>query len=274
MLSHRIFKRRVSAVLRPMQFPIVGLFVLTTLLSSATHAAAEPKDFSIGLSTQLWASGVEGDVGIRGITADVDASFIDILESTDSVIGLQARLDFRKGRWGVFVDGLYQRLGGEGFETAVGGAETTFDMAIIDFGVLYRLGTWPAGDGKPSLTLDALAGGRYTYLEIEFDFDIISSRSQNENWVDPIIGLEAIVDFTDHWRLTTHGDIGGFGVSSDLTWSLSAALGYRFHLGRVPSEFFIGYKALGTDFTENSGDREFTWDTVLHGPLIGLRFTF
>ena len=50
-------------------------------------------------------AGIEGRVGLKGVTAAVDASFIDVLNDTNSVIGLQGHFEARRGPWGGFLDG-------------------------------------------------------------------------------------------------------------------------------------------------------------------------
>lgn len=63
------------------------------------------------------------------------------------------------------------------------------------------------------------------------------------------------------------GDIGGFGAASDLTWQAMAGFGWRFSEN---GGAFLGYRAIGTDY-EDGG---FTYDMVVHGPLLGLEFVF
>jgi hypothetical protein len=46
---------------------------------------------------------------------------------------------------------------------------------------------------------------------------IPSEVSQTAEWVDPFIGLRGLYRFTDHFYAVAKADIGGFGVSSDLT---------------------------------------------------------
>src|SRR5919109_4654571 len=64
----------------------------------ADESAAERWQFAV--TPYVWMAGLEGTVGVRGITAAVDANFIDILDDTDSVIGLQGHFEARYGPWG------------------------------------------------------------------------------------------------------------------------------------------------------------------------------
>jgi hypothetical protein len=252
--------------------------VLTAAIVPTVRGAEPPvyaDDFSLTLTPYAWFVGITGDLGARGVVASVDESFLDVLDQSDFVFGVFARAEARKGKLGFFIDGGYTRM--EVNDTSVGAGEVdaTFDMAAIDFGLLYRVGTWPtAGRTTPALALDAMVGGRYVHGRNEFDFAVIATREQSKDWIDPIVGAQALVNFNERFGVILRGDVGGFGVASDLTWSATALVTYRFHLGGVRSEAFLGYKALGEDFSDGSGVNEFTWDTVTHGPVLGFTFTF
>lgn len=68
----------------------------------------------------FWLSGIEGDVSVRALTADISADFGDILDASDSILAFSGRLEVGKGRWGLFVDGLYSDLGADDQSGPVG----------------------------------------------------------------------------------------------------------------------------------------------------------
>ena len=93
---------------------------------------------------------------------------------------------------------------------------------MISLGGFYRFGTWalsdrPAQDGA-SVSIDGTAGGRYTHLNMDLDFKGIGTVSGTKDWIDPVVGLRTLFDFTERWTLTLEGSVGGFGVGSDFTW--------------------------------------------------------
>ncbi len=94
-----------------------------------------------------------------------------------------------------------------------------------------------------------------------------TKASANEQWVDPIIGFRGQYNFNDHWYLAGTADVGGFGIGSDLTWSLEAAVGYNFS-NKVSAE--LGYKYLYTDYS-NGG---FSYDMAQAGIYTGLNIKF
>ena len=63
------------------------------------------------------------------------------------------------------------------------------------------------------------------------------------------------------------GDIGGFGITSDLTWQAMAILGY--HINESGS-VILGYRGIGTDYT----DGDFGYDVINHGVVLGFEYKF
>ena len=91
--------------------------------------------------------------------------------------------------------------------------------------------------------------------------------SRTDDWWDPYIGLRGRYNLNDKFYLTGKGDIGGFGVGSDLTWTAEAALGCQLS-SRIFTE--VGYRALGVDLEKDG----LTMDTVTHGAQVTLGITF
>lgn len=286
-----------------------------TLGAFQDEQPARADDWRVHFNSWIWALGIEGDVGVFGLTKSIDASFLDIVDESDTLFAFSGRLEFGKGRVGGFVDGLYTKLGVDDveierpdididvdldFDIDLGDGpfnpnpnpnpnpkldlgllpaevDITLELAIVDFGVTYRLGEWPLGDGAANdrhVTLDAYAGARYTMLEIEIDPENRPANQRDRDWIDPIIGLRTNVDIAEDWALLAWGDVGGFGVSSDLTWSVTAVLGYDFRIFEMPATVYGGYRAIGYDYSDGQGSDKVTWDVTLHGPILGFSLRF
>ncbi len=233
------------------------------------------------LTPQIWLPGVEGDFTVRGRTTSIDASFADILDSSDSVIGLAGRFELGKGKWGGFIDGTYAKVADDGipFQNTV--VSVVSELTFVDFALTYRVGEWPLEEaaGAPgteprTLDLDLYAGARLSVIGLTIDRPSAPSFEDDREWLDPIVGAQADIPFADRWRLTLRGDVGGFGVDSDLTWSIAALVGYDFRMFDLPATVFGGYKALGLDNDEGGGASRFRWDATLHGPMLGLTIRF
>jgi hypothetical protein len=89
----------------------------------------------------------------------------------------------------------------------------------------------------------------------------------SKSWIDPVIGMHGFWEINDRWFIHAGGDIGGFGVNSDLIWQANAEFGYRFSEN---VSALVGYRGLGVDYSDGG----FLVDTVAHGPVIGMTFRF
>ncbi|MCC6682860.1 MAG: hypothetical protein IT445_18335 [Phycisphaeraceae bacterium] len=255
------------------------IIFMVLLFSSLTTSAvwAQDDEWRVDLDTWIWAMGIEGDIGARGLTSSVDATFFDVLDASDSLIGLAGRLEIGKGKWAGFVDGAYNKIGVDNATGSLGIAkvDVTIEQAVVDFGLMYRLMDKPSDQGsRRNNTLDVYAGARYQSLDIELDPATLPTRDHSQNWIDPIIGLKTTIPLSERFYLLAWGDIGGFGVASDFTWATTAILGYDFTLFSRSATVFGGYRAIGTDYTDGSGANKFTWDATLHGPILGLTIKF
>src|SRR6185295_5529198 len=123
---------------------------------------------------------------------------------------------------------------------------------------------------QTSVTVDALAGMRYTRLSVELDFDNFGSPDQDKDWFDPIIGAESKVDFTPRIFMTLRGDVGGFGAGSEFTTNAMGTIGWRFSLFGADAAVRAGYRIIYQDFDEGG----FDWRMNMHGPILGLMTTW
>ncbi len=248
-------------------------------------------DWEVTVVPYVWALSLDGDVTVRGRTASVKASFLDILESSDSIFAFQGYVEARKGKWAGFVDGTYMALKTKTATVGPVSVETTNQVALVDFGALYRLSEYsvaevPGGSSAnkdQKVVNDFFIGARYTNLDVEIDAKInlavgpgnltggriVEGRT---DWIDAFVGLRSITDVTQKVQLLVQGDIGG--GESDLTWKAEGLLGYRFILFDRPAKVWGGYRALYQDFTEGTGASTFQWNILMHGPLTGLSLHF
>ena len=117
-------------------------------------------------------------------------------------------------------------------------------------------------------TLEALAGIRYTSLEVDVDVVGVPPKlEESQDWVDPIVGARYNYSITEKWTALLRGDIGGFGAGSDFTWNLAGLIHYQplKHVGLVG-----GYRVLDVDYEDGSGINKFKYDVRMNGPILGL----
>jgi hypothetical protein len=236
----------------------------------ARAGEADPDGWQVTVIPYVWAAGLYGDVTVRGVTASPDASFLDVLESSDSLVGLQGHVAVTRGRFTGFADALYLKLRVN--DAGVTELDVTTRMWFVEFGLEYRLlDTTRMGRG---VTLDAYAGGRYSSLDLDLDTRGAPSFNQSKDWIDPIVGGQATFEVTPRFFIVVRGDVGGFGAGSDFAWSALGLLGYGWQGLGLDWAVLAGYKALGQDYESGSGRQRFRWDTTMHGPIVGLRVRF
>jgi hypothetical protein len=194
----------------------------------------------------------------------------------------EVHVEARKDKWGIFFDGSYIDLSITGTVInhpypSLGPLEGKLDLTewIIELGGLYQVAQWRLEKGR-AVHLDVLGGGRY--WELEGDLTLSSpgagssfSLSGSEDWIDPFVGLRLGVDLGKNFLVGVRGDIGGFGVGSDVSWNASVLLGYRI-TGLL--SVWVGYRALSVDYENGSGNDRFVYDVTKSGPMIGLGFRF
>lgn len=248
------------------------LLVLGVVASAPTTWAADdqPPAWHVTVIPYLWATGISGDVTVRGRTTSPDASFIDILDNTDSLIGLQGHVAITRGPLGGYLDLTYIKLGVDGPDPT--NLELINKMFLVEFGAQYRLLDTMDAEGH-GIVLEAYAGGRYTSIKLELDSQA-GKASQSQSWIDPVVGGRVTFGLSEHFVIVVGGDVGGFGVGSDFAWSALGLLGYRWHAAGVEWTLLAGYKALFQDYSTGSGVQRFKWDTTMHGPIMGLSMQF
>lgn len=262
--------------------------------------AARLAPLEISVTPYVWATALDGSVGVRGSDADVDSSFSDIVEKLNGALMLTA--EFRKGPFGLLSDTFLARLEGDK-SAARGGQLANADLdlnakmtqVIQQLAGTYRLGTWQLAHSEPGrpfdVTLDPYLGARYTYLDTEVTARLNTSlegplgverggqrqgtQSADKHWVDPIIGLRTIWNLGGRFSLVVAGDIGGISTDDQYSWQAWSLVGYRFGLfGEGNANFLIGYRALHQKYVDGSGNNRFDWDVTIHGPITGLKIAF
>lgn len=126
----------------------------------------DPNGWSFILEPYGWAMGLDGTVGVDGFSADVNFSSLDLLEHIDWFIFMKGEV--RKGKWGVFADGFFAQLSGEGSPPGplYNNVNLKLQQGMAELGIAYRLISDRRG------FLDVYVGARYNYLGINMITDV------------------------------------------------------------------------------------------------------
>ena len=256
--------KKQSAVLASLLFVSLPLFGGTPSIEAppAPPASSEAWEFRAGLP--LWISGLDGDAGVLGRVAPVDVAFKDIIPQ----INMAAALSFeaRRGPWGILTSGIFMNLSDAAGTPGplIDSLKVKIEQLVLDGAVSYAVIDNDCG------SLELLAGVRYNYIKLGLTIESSSktfSADKSHSWVDPYVGVLGRTHISQCVSVVGKGDIGGFGVGSDLTWQLYAGL--EFQISRS-CYLGIGYRYLSVDYTSGG----FTYDVATSGPQLELGFNF
>ena len=227
-------------------------------IAGTESATSTTKDWEFSLAPMyLWAVSIDGDQTVHGVDVDLDVPFSDIFDNLNGALTVHFEGLYQQ-RWGFFTDLNYIVL-----EMDDGATDIDFTEIMFELAGFYRFTRGPHA-------IDGLGGLRYTSMDVDLDSpgpDV----DHGKDWVDPYLGLRWQWKFAEKWGSRLRGDIGGFGVGSDLTWNLVGLVDFKpwKHVG-----LFGGYRALYQDYSTGSGNNKFKFDATMHGPVLGLNITW
>jgi hypothetical protein len=233
-------------------------------ICSAAATAAEG-DWRHTVFVYGMGAAIDGEATIGDITVPVDVSISEVFDALEMGAMLAYRAD--NGTWSVTVDTTFMGLGGTG-EGPAGFLKG--DVDIDQFTLMGTLGR------RVAPHLEALFS--LSYFDLSTDLKITGpletrTASDDASWVDPMLGLQYTVPFADAWRFGLRGDVGGFGIGSDLSYQVLASFRWQANerLGVV-----AGYRLIGFDYENGNknGNHYQRFDLVEQGPLLGVTISF
>ncbi len=243
------------------------VLVLGMVLSSMAHA----DEWDFVLEPYLLAANIEGDTSLgRATGVDIDVDFGRIMETLRmaAMVRFEAIHD---DRWGVVLDYGFMDLGDDLSGPRGGVVEAKLRQGIFEVDAFRRY-------RNETGFLDVMVGVRWWDNDIDVALDpalfpLTLTREVKADWVDLLVGVRWHSELNERWRLTFSGDVGGFGLEADMTSSLSVGAVYSFN---ERMELDMRYRGLWVDYEDgNEGEADyFAYDTVTHGPLIGLIIKF
>ena len=144
-----------------------------------TITQSEPWQFTI--AAPGWMAGMDGTIGVRGVNADIDIGFDEILQHLDMIFA--ARAEAQKGPFGIYGEVIYIGLSdGAQINGLVNNIHAQVDMTLVDGALSWRL------VNQPRWSLDLAAGTHYTnvYEQLELHSDPIAIQQASERFVNDI----------------------------------------------------------------------------------------
>jgi hypothetical protein len=264
-----------------------------------------PNQWRFSFTPYAWATGVNGSVTARGHKVNIDESFIDIVEDSDSLFALMGFFEARKGRFSLFTDVVWEDLGFPGHYQRSGSpfrrlpnvnisvranAQLDYEQLIIQSGIAYEVARWQ-GTASAYTALDLMGSARYWNEETDINLKIsgvltadlerlglqvqrsrsrVIAKSGTLEWVDPVIGMRLRHQMASGSELALLGDIGGFGAGSEFSWQVVGTYGFDVMCFGTPLRTVLGYRALAVEYSEDGRFGKNALDVVQHGPVMGV----
>jgi hypothetical protein len=150
------------------------------------EAAVDPEAWRFRATAYGWLMSVSGNMTAHGQTVDVDASFIQLVQKSDSLVGFMGYFEANKGPVGFYTDFVWAKLGFANsmasYRNPIAGLKLsattntalTYSMTIVEAGGLYEIVRWPGSPGSFT-AVDGLLGFRYWNNSVDVNLDVIGS---------------------------------------------------------------------------------------------------
>jgi hypothetical protein len=154
-----------------MTMGIAALFISLTTSFASAEVIEKSNHWKHFLAIYGWVPAVSGDVKVKGVDANVDLTYSDILSNLK--FGFMGHYEGFQGHWGILVDGMYAQL--EKNQDHPGGLipgtkQFKANLSLVEVAVPYRL-TW-----NP-VVADVFVGGRYNYFYQEIGIPSIPGQN-------------------------------------------------------------------------------------------------
>ncbi len=243
--------------LLPLLFAVVGI-----LAGPQAAAQSSSNEWQFAIAPYVWLAGIDGSMTIGGHEAgDGSVDFDHILDSLD--FAFMGHFDMRNEHWVISSDLVFMDLGGSRDYTE-GTVSTGFKTTLFELVGGYRV--------SPAVAL--LAGARLVDMSTSIGWDgpLEERRVEaNKSFVDPLVGVHVFASLSEKWWIGLRGDVGGFGVGSELTWQAYADIGFR--ISHVVS-ILAGYHVIDMDYESATEVVAVDLDVMVSGPQLAVAFTF
>lgn len=236
------------------------------LSQTGEPVAASDSGWEVSFVPYIWASAIKADITTpQGEDVEIDESFTDILGNLKFVF--MGALDARHDRFVAVQDLIFLSMEStnEG-NIGPGLVESETDLRVI---ISTTLAGYRVVDKGP-MFVDLMAGARISSLRAELELSgplQTVERESSETKVGPVIASRFRVPLGENWGFALYGDLGGFGVTADLSWQLLGTVQYQ----------ISDHWTLGGGWRHVAVEQEkdgFDIDLTMTGPFLAFRYRF
>jgi hypothetical protein len=249
---------------------VVSILFSVNLMAQDSNAVAPQKNkWSFLIEPYMMFPSMKGSVGLADLPdATIDVSSNDIFGHLK--MGFMLNAEATTGKWTIGSDLLYMNLAqGVDPRTLINSGEITAKQIGWEVSGLYSVTPWlELGIGgllnsinsEVDLNMKAIGGGTTT-----------KSKSMTETWFDPMLIARIKSKSGEKFIYQFRGEVGGFGIGSDLAWQMQVYAGYQF------SKLFQitgGYRIISLDYETGTGQDRFMYNVDTSGPVVRFGFNF
>ena len=257
--------RRIQSIRGALALVSIAIAIATAALSPARASAQELSDeWKFRASIYMWMPAITGAATFAGNnTADIDVKFHSLLSHL-KMAGM-GNIEAQKGRWGAFTDLIYFDVGAAATTTrdhTIDGvplpAAVTLNTGLDFKAVVWTLAGSYRVQAEPDSSFDVFAGAQMLRLDATLNYTFsedfgpfvgpnrTGSRGSSGNTWDGIVGAKGRLGFGEkhEWFVPYYADVGA--GQSQLTYQLSAGVGYTFSWGEVVATWrYLDWKEPG-----------------------------
>lgn len=250
----------------------------TTLLAACAAPDASTRREGLRGRAALQAQGVmvDGTLGAGTRTRDVHAGLGDVADGDGDPLGLAGELEIGSGPFAFALEALHADVAAD-TRTGVASESMALDLDVWTASASLEVATFAAptfARSEEQTTLELLAGVRRFDAGLRLDSSLVPTVADERTWLDPIVGARACIPLGPSLRLCSIGDLGGFGIGSDLCWRLESLLEVDLFVAGRRAGLQFGWRALGATETDGPDGDRYVFDATVQGPVFGLLLAF
>lgn len=211
----------------------------------------------------LWNIHMKGSVKVNTTPADIDRTDWNNM----------AFIQLKHNNLGAFVHFTYS-FATENESYGLFDAQIKNKYGIFTSGLIYDVYKHPISCFKYTcnFTLSPYLAGRYTIKNTDVVVSGFGQKYytyQDENWLDPVIGMKLKWENQYNWLFVLSGDVGGRNTNSRYSYNVFGLIGYKPLMFRNHGTLYFGYAVLDQHYDRQRVNNSFKWDIRLSGPLVG-----
>src|SRR5437899_2491222 len=148
---------------------------------TAPPSITESQPWQFTIAAPGWIAGLDGTIGIRGVNADINVGFDEILQHLDMIFAMRAAA--QKGPFGIYGELIYIGLSDNAqVNGLINNVHEQVDQYLVDGALSWRL------FNQPRWSLDFAAGTHYTnvFERLELHSDPVAIQQASVRFVNDV----------------------------------------------------------------------------------------